>query len=395
MRERLRYTDAMPECLPRVTDRALHGLLRSVTLLAAVLLAGCQLLPFERDARDDDAPPGDTEPESDSAAAPQTDSIGQALAHLQKGQAASAETILERLFEADRGSSVAQLLLTQIRQPPTSILSGEQTMTIEVQPGDTLSGIAGRYLGNELLFFALARLNGIEEPRLLRPGQQVKVPIPGEPDKPAPPQETGAAATEDSASPAVGPTARTLVQQGRPATAYALLLSKARAGKLEPATADLLAETGVGLSQAAIESGDLDRARQYLDQAAPWLQDSPANAAFDRQVTKVAAAQRLLLAREALENGDYAASYEAWIAASEHLDRQQSIPALEVESLRAELSEHYHSRAFDAWRDQEVERAIDLWERVLAVDADFEPAAVYLERARRAQRRLEALDGMD
>lgn len=395
MPERLRYTEAMPGCLPRVTDRASHCLLRSVTPLAVVLLAGCQLLPFERDARDDDAPPAGTEPESGTAAAPQTDSIGQALAHLQKGQAASAESILERVLEADPGSTIAQLLLAQIRQPPKSVLSGEQTMTIEVQPGDTLSGIAGRYLGNELLFFALARLNGIEEPRLLRPGQLVEMPIPGEPDKPAPPQETGATATEDTASPGVGPTARALMQKGRPAPAYALLLSTARAGKLEPATADLLAETAVGLSQAAIESGDLDRARQYLDQAAPWLEDSPANATFDRQVTKVSAAQRLVLAREALENGDYGAAYEAWIAASEHLDRQQSIPALEVESLRTELSEHYHSRALDAWRDQEVEQAIDLWERVLAVDPDFEPATVYLERARRAQRRLEVLDGMD
>lgn len=391
---RLRYTDGMLGYPASVNDRALHCLLRGTAIFAVVLLAGCQLLPFEREARDEDHPPGETEPESGSAAVPQTNSVGQALAHLQKGQAASAESILEQVLEADPGSTVARLLLTQIRQPPALVLGGEATMTIEVQPGDTLSGIAGRYLGNELLFFALARLNGIGEPRLLRPGQQLKVPVPGEPEKPAPPEKVGAAA-EDTASPGVGPTARALMQKGRPVPAYALLLSTARAGKLESASADLLAETAVELSQSAIESGDLDRARQYLDQAAPWLEGFPADATFARQVTKVNAAQRLVLAGEALEKGDYAAAYEAWTAASDHLDRQQSMPTVETESLRAELREHYHSRALDAWRDQEVEQAVHLWERVLAVDPDFKPATVYLERARRAQRRLEAFDGTD
>lgn len=393
---RLRYTDAMPDCLLRVADRVLPAMLRGGALIAVALLAGCQLMPFERDAADDDSQ-GKAGRGSDEAPPPQTDSVGQALVHLQNGEIEPAESILERLLEANPDSSIAQLLLAQIQQPPESFLVGEETMEIEVEPGDTLSRIAGRYLGNELLFFALARLNDIEQPRLLRPGRRLKVPVPeaSAQTEAAPPEEDEQAPPQEPQPPGVGPTARALVEKGRPAPAYALLLSTARAGKLEPAAAELLGETAVRLSQTAIESGDLDRARKYLDQAAPWLEQARTSAAFARQVETIAAADRLIRARESLDNGDHDAAYESWMAARDQLDRQQSVPALDVESLRAELSEHFHSRALAAWRDQEIERAVRLWERVLAVDPDFEPATVYLERARRARRRLESLDGPD
>jgi len=60
--------------------------------------------------------------------------------------------------------------------------------------------------------------------------------------------------------------------------------------------------------------------------------------------------------------------------------------------LRDALGKHFHDRALSAWREQRLEAAIADWKRVLAIDPGFEPASVYLERARRVRQRLETLE---
>ncbi|MDT8448554.1 MAG: LysM peptidoglycan-binding domain-containing protein [Wenzhouxiangellaceae bacterium] len=56
--------------------------------------------------------------------------------------------------------------------------------------------------------------------------------------------------------------------------------------------------------------------------------------------------------------------------------------------LRARITVDLHDRAVRAWRDREVDRAIRTWEALLEVAPDFEPAQVYLERARELRARL-------
>jgi FOG: LysM repeat len=46
-------------------------------------------------------------------------------------------------------------------------------VTYEVQPGDTLSGIAAKYGVN---YMDIARANGIENPDLIYPGQVFTIP---------------------------------------------------------------------------------------------------------------------------------------------------------------------------------------------------------------------------
>lgn len=52
----------------------------------------------------------------------------------------------------------------------------------------------------------------------------------------------------------------------------------------------------------------------------------------------------------------------------------------------------YHDHALRAWRDRRVDEAISLWEELLTIDPDFEPAHVYLARARELQQRLREMD---
>lgn len=57
--------------------------------------------------------------------------------------------------------------------------------------------------------------------------------------------------------------------------------------------------------------------------------------------------------------------------------------------------DQYHDHALRAWRDRRVDEAISLWEELLTVDPDFEPAHVYLARARELQQRLQEMDESD
>jgi hypothetical protein len=66
-----------------------------------------------------------------------------------------------------------------------------------------------------------------------------------------------------------------------------------------------------------------------------------------------------------------------------------------LEAVASELTRHYHAQALNAWRGQRVDEAIKLWERVARIDPAFRPAAIYLERARDAQQKIEQFDEPD
>lgn len=360
--------------------------------LACMALAGCQLWPFNRqDAEAPSRPPAEQAPKGREA--PTADSVGRAMSLLQNGEEEQAEALLSRILERRPGDATAKLLLAQIRQPPEELL-GESYEEIEVRPGDSLSAIAGRTIDNELLFYSLARLNNVEVPRLLRPGQTLRVPRVEEALREQVEQAGDVSASEvaePTAPPKLQETARRLIERERHSQAYALLLSAARAGKLEGGGDRLLAQASVALAREACEEDDPERARKILDQASPWLGGEAEAGDFARQQAHVRARFALGEAERALARGDHAAAYETLVAAREQTDDLGETHGSRLERLEAALVEYYHDGAFSAWRDQQVEQAIELWERVVRIDPGFEPALRYLERARTVRQKLEAL----
>lgn len=57
-------------------------------------------------------------------------------------------------------------------------------------------------------------------------------------------------------------------------------------------------------------------------------------------------------------------------------------------SLRSRLLDSYHERAVVLYRDQQLDQAIALWNRVLAIAPDYEPAIAYRARALELKQRL-------
>ena len=107
------------------------------------------------------------------------------------------EGSVQRALVADPNNRLAQSLLKQIQADPLATL-GRESFVYRVQPGESLSRIAQRFLGDIHQFYILARYNDIKVPRQLQGGQVIRIPgkappppapspIKGPPTPPAPP----------------------------------------------------------------------------------------------------------------------------------------------------------------------------------------------------------------
>lgn len=361
--------------------------IRPYAVILVLLLAGCQFMPQRVDEQ--------ALPEQSEVADPAAPSIGEAITHLQEGRIDHAEAALDSLLAQQPEHGTARLLMRQIRETPEALLGGNY-IEIEVASGDSLSVLAGRYIGNPLLFHSLARLNDIERPQLLRPGQRLKVPAPEAREPEEGPVESVAAdpaGTRTSAAPVE--LASRLRSEGRPGRAYDLLLSAARSGGLDRNGQTHLAELAIERSAASREKDEPEQSIRFLDQVEPWLDEQARPDAFARERARVETRLVVLEAHELVTRNDYDAAFELLDSHGVLGEGATSDSDLELErpdGVMQTLSDHYHAGALTAWRDQQVREAVRLWQRVLEIDPDFEPAAVYLERARRVQRRLEAMD---
>ena len=172
-------------------------------------------------------------PQAVAPAVPARDRIRQAVDLLGRGQSVEARAELALLLAEHPGNSVGKTLIDQIDKDPKALL-GARNYPYKVRPGETLSALAERFLGDPLLFYALARYNGIERPDTNEAGRTLL--IPGTPKRAVPASPTQAKPT---------PVA-------------------------DPARANGLRRTAL----EAMNSGGIDRAVSLLQQAAPLDPDN-------------------------------------------------------------------------------------------------------------------------
>lgn len=113
-----------------------------------------------------------------------------ALEMLELGQEEQATVELQRALQIEPNHRLSQSLLRQITVDPVAAL-GRESFPYRVQPGETLSRIAQRFLGDVYQFYLLARYNDLKVPRQLAGGQLLRIPGKAPPPDPAP--STGSA----------------------------------------------------------------------------------------------------------------------------------------------------------------------------------------------------------
>jgi tetratricopeptide (TPR) repeat protein len=94
---------------------------------------------------------------------------------LELGNEDQAAAEIQRALVADPNNRLAQSLLKQIQTDPQTLL-GREYFTYRVEPGESLSRIAGRFLKRRApVLHALARYNDIKVPRQLQGGQTIRM----------------------------------------------------------------------------------------------------------------------------------------------------------------------------------------------------------------------------
>lgn len=180
------------------------GLLVAI-LLIAVLASGCAKVSIKpKTAATSAAPAPVSAPEesvSNGAEAPRL-SLSAIVNHdLQNGRYAEGEKELRRYLQDHPGDRAAQSFLRQLTEDPQKVL-GEASTAHVVQPGESYSTLAAKYLGDPNMFLALARYNGSTDPARILVGSTLKLPASSSAAATAPPGQPAATIAPAPAVPA-------------------------------------------------------------------------------------------------------------------------------------------------------------------------------------------------
>lgn len=228
----------------------------------------------------------------------------QALYLLEEGRPQPARQELVIYLEAQPRSELAADLLRQIDLPALDYFP-EDYREVQLAPGQSLSTLSRQYLGSVYQFHALAKYNGIAEPRKLRAGQAVRIPLT--------PNALDAFAALDTTGSSI-------------------------ASSATPEIADEVFDV-------------------LPEEAAPEILGEPATspaAITDAETPPAATAQAV------------------------------STPAADPGQL--------HRQALNAYRSQDLDKAIALWDQVLEVDPDHSSARLYRSQAIELKEKLSRLN---
>jgi tetratricopeptide (TPR) repeat protein len=263
----------------------------ALLISAAGLMAGCATPPPpappppQAQVVEPPPPPPSPEPQSGPAtpaAQQQAQKIAlSAMDLLEAGNEEQARSELQRALASDSNNKLAHNLLRQLSVDPVVAL-GKESFQYVVRPGETLSKIAQRFMGDLYSFYLLARYNDIKVPRQLAGGQVIRVPGKA-------PQVTKVV-TPDPPAPAPTP-APTPVPAPAPAPAP------------EP-----VALVAFRSAEAAERAGDLDRALTEYRRAG----DHPGAAPKAELLRKQLVARHTVLARTAFAKQDLDGTIGHW-----------------------------------------------------------------------------------
>lgn len=305
--------------------------------------------------------------------------IQNAVTALQYGQEANAKLDLEAALRQEPENKTAKSLMSQIQADPVQYFGGQESFSYTVQSGDSLSTIARRFLDDPLKFHILAKFGGISDPSHLEPGQTIR--IPGK----KPPEVQATPSVEDLR-----------VQQAKrfyDTAKYQDAIELLESGGVESGEArDLLVLSYIKYADELAQKANLLEAQNILEKA---VSIQPANDKLKKQLKLVErqreAARLYKTGVDAVAAGDTPKALDAFNAVLK-LDPTHEGAKRQIVSMKMDAVESMHKDAMTEYRKQNLDKAIDLWDRVLALEASHELAKLYRARAVELKTKLEKLD---
>ncbi|MEM7100944.1 MAG: LysM domain-containing protein [Pseudomonadota bacterium] len=312
---------------------------------------------------------------------------------LERGDSAQAGAELGAYLAQRPNSRIAKTLLSQINTDATEMFPTD-SFPVQLASGESLSTLARDYLGDLYLFYGLAKYNNIVVPRSIRIGQVINIPA-TENALAYRAQEKVADVVVDVADTATQTAMPSADPQDQNGTSLPEVVEVAEIIETpDPVTMLLQAfsaasETGdytdvvtiTNDHSDAIESQDWELLRDA------YLSSGDAIAALNpiQGSIQFASAASLAIARDQLP------SAIEWLQKSVSLDPDNDSAQDALNGAKEGLTDRYHREASAAFRAQELEKAISLWDEVLALDPEHSNALVYRAQAQELQERLSNL----
>lgn len=282
---------------------------------------------------------------------------------LEEGNEAQARVELIAYLEKVPRSSLGRDLLLQIDTDP-SIFYPAEFREIQLQSGQSLSNLSKRYLGSAYEFHALAKYNGIPRPERVVPGQVIKMPL--------------------------TPQAIATLEQER---------DKANVPPIDGVSAaDALADDKL----LEDELSEIDRQSEEFTDTAPNTSEYDATDATE--ASQITGSSEALAGEPPAADGVVGEALENAAAIADAVeDREAAIPAPVTAATAATVAktlppaapdvdlDELHRRAINAYRSQDLDAAIELWDEVLAIDPTYESARLYRSQAQALKERLKSL----
>lgn len=167
----------------------------------------------------------------------------------------------------------------------------------------------------------------------------------------------------------------------------------------DPAAFLILARYNGSTNPSVLRTGET--VRLPLSNSGPGSAADPVTSAGDTlppsgsevPATELPTAKAQRLQRESLSLLDQGQNDQALARLGEALSIEPRLkPAgLQAAALREQLLASYHERAIVLYRDQQLDQAIALWDRILAINSNYEPAVIYRARALELKHRLKQI----
>ena len=350
-----------------------------------------------------------------------------AMRLLGQGEADKARAELAQYLIEKPNSERAKEIIKQIDTPSHEYYPSNY-FSVKLKKGESLSTLARDYLGDAYYFWGLAKYNDISEPAVLKAGQMVKIPgtkkalryranlvkakiAKAKPKVKTKPKTKKATPDEEAktavAVESVKPVAKTL--DGKLPTIKAA--QSEQSSKPEESTApekSTVPEKSPepekvmqprDLMNAALNKGDYVAAASNLD---TLISKGDMSSAEEKQAVNI-----YTQAAKALENSDpkLASSYYLKSANLQikHGQKEDAIPSLQkakkldpgnhaidkiYRPIQQEYADKYHKEASIAYRKQELDEAITLWNKVLKINPDHSAAKAYLAQAKELKKKL-------
>lgn len=264
------------------------------------------------------------------------------------------------------------------------------TYSYTVRSGDTLGTIAQKYLGASQLYTELLDLNELKPSDSIYVGQKLLLPTNGL----TVPKNTELESAKVTNKPAPNNSTDPELEKLLEAQEYEQALNWITN---QPDLAENQVLQGQLVDIALIQSKNLKRQQKNSDAEqllSSLISEAPLSKPNQKtlisELSTLKAEQELITAKRFSDQSKFDESYDILLVSWNQVGKPLENNIL-FTSTRNRVSEHYHQKALRHYRNQELDSALQYWDKILEINPNDDLALVYKDRVKALQNKLENL----